>query len=1606
MSARNNSVPRPLAKRALFIFVQLCFACNTYLSAGAMDEPLPEAMTNSAAATMDLSSSAKTFTASSTMAPTNITVGGAVVTVLPDQALTAAELIAVNQVLRTGNQYLQLNDVGVAIGGGFRLNPNLTNNISSLVVPEGVRVSQNAAILQSLNLAGNLVNNGTFNVFSTNPQVTSAVINANNIYNGATGVIASTLTNLTLNAINNIVNAGTMTSTGTLSLVAGNSIVNYGQVQALANLNMQAASIANAGTMVSTLGNLSLLTANIATSGALQAMAGRLTIQSLPAIANLQILNHDGVMSAAQELSLISNSATKSNLDLIGGILSGSTITFTAENGDVQVQAERINGGVYINGCNAAVGTLEGNLSIQNMNLTADPIYYAVSGDLDLTGLLSSTGGDDFVVLAGGNITSSDSPGTTVDAQGGEITFAAGVTFNVTGGASPISCSDCSSLFTITGTSSTGGNVDLGNINLVTSGSGNVTVIANAGNTNDGSVDIRSATAGSNVSITADSDITVGATASSAGDSFAATSNTANITINGDVSATNNIDLTASGSSSVISLATSKTISSTDGDITLTTPEANISGTITTAKDDGFLIIQSNDELTLGGNGTLEVTGDGYPTIYIAAGGNNPLTVSGSLTYNSCSVCYVQFISAATGGTVVFDANTTQTITGGAYIQAIAPQITFAGDASITNTDGYMDLTGYELATHITLADDSTVTLDMGSGMVFIGSYVSESLTIDKSAGANEATMLIESTVSTYSYGADQTITSSVTLASTQDMELNLDGGTLTNNGTITTSKSGGTITITSLESDLAIDGTGSVIATGENESAILVRTHGSGGETLTVDGALTFDAGSDGTTTFSAENMDVIGSSVTTVTGGAFAYFGQNVNLGAASEINGDDYVDFFASGGSNALTITCPDNASAVISAASGQISIHGTTVTFAKSTGSNSTTLYLNDSDFYCQSNEGNLTVNANVALESNMNVTLEANGGVAFNLNGTIRSTADDGQIDVSGTEGLTIGGSTTGTLEVTGTGSNYINIFGHNDGLTVNNSIVLDAGSGNEAIIGASSETMTVAANKDITFANGTKGKVQAKILILDGDNTITATATSGNAVTFFSPNPQPLTIKLEANTSSAVVSAGGIINFSSSKQIEFALNNGVTNDTVTFDLTGGTVSVIGNQDLTALHDGVIITADSDVNFSAEELTLGTDSQITTSSGSINLIADTGTLMIGDGAILYANEGNLLIQNNDTSAGAIEIGNGADLTAYTISAPTLGFVRIAIDTPPSSPTVGTNPGVTANESGGGLVYFGSGGITANGSGNVLNAKGRHVIFESGSLGAGAITLQGNVTITADPPELFNPQVSRASVSVVAPTTPTINATLAVPTDFTRPTLEVNVSRIRSIFETDISTTKKEYRSQCKKISYSPVNTDNSKVPARLCTSDVRGSKIKFVNSSDIFVDEDGRILVEAGETIVAPKDLAIVVAGDVTVIVEPSTIISVSRNDNCIKIHNLYEKGNHAVTAITAGKSISVGMGRELILSTSERASKVETNNDKFARRRIKDLGFVGNLHATSCEISLISLLEKHVALNALTHSHDIQDKSIVDKLVKTAACLMLTTNLHGAYSGK
>ena len=503
---------------------------------------------------LDLSSSIRSVTAGSNLVqPTSIREGGTRRTVTASDLLTPGEFVAVQEVLSTGHQTIILASSGRAMCGSVQLTSSLVQQASDLVIPKGMTVFDDFAQTGNLNLQGSFSNAGKFYAISSSPQVTSAAISAVNIFNQKGALISSvlpssspgglsTLVNslsLSLNAANNISNAGTITSAGNLTLKAGTSIINAlpagvtgpsPVMQAASNVNLQAASIVNGGLVSSQLGAINAYTSRLVNSGMIQAPSGSIQIANLSGL-TLGVDNTLGLIAAQDTVlfdTLGSTSQSKATLSVVGGTLSANNVAFESPDGRINVSVDRINGSVDASGGTAEIGTKEGNLDLADVHLTGDPIFFAQGGSLDLSGLFTSnstfsTTGGDFVALASGNITAATAPANaTVDAtsgsgQGGLIVLAAGVNFTVD--ASQAGCSQCSGFYTVGGTSTAGGSINLPTVKLLTNNGISLTAHSPGGaGKPDGSINIDSIrTMGfGNAAVTADGTVTASAIDASA----------------------------------------------------------------------------------------------------------------------------------------------------------------------------------------------------------------------------------------------------------------------------------------------------------------------------------------------------------------------------------------------------------------------------------------------------------------------------------------------------------------------------------------------------------------------------------------------------------------------------------------------------------------------------------------------------------------------------------------------------------------------------------------------------------------------------------------------------------------------------------------------------------------------------------------------------------------------------------------------------------------------------------------------------------------------------------------------------------------------------------
>lgn len=367
------------------------------------------------------------------------------------------------------------------------------NGAGSLSVSEGATVIIDFGTTSIISLTGNIDNSGSIYAVSTNPSVTDVNLSSQNIYNNPGALITTILPpdgfsgvhnlvqnlGLTLNAVNNIVNAGTISSAANLSMTAGNSITNESVISAVQNITVLTG------------------VADLINSGIINSIAGNIDISSLAA-QNLIVNNTNGAMQALLGNINIATMATtleKLNLSVLGGDILSKELNITALAGIASIDVNELSGILNVSAGEVHVRSNTASLNLGQMSITGDPTFFNPGGDIQITGNLSFAG-QNLALIASGNIytvNGSWSISTASAGNAGSILMVAGVSMTPDSGGTGGNTggTPASTSLTLAGVSATGGSIDLtggGNNNITsldassTGGSGGtVTLIAYAG---------------------------------------------------------------------------------------------------------------------------------------------------------------------------------------------------------------------------------------------------------------------------------------------------------------------------------------------------------------------------------------------------------------------------------------------------------------------------------------------------------------------------------------------------------------------------------------------------------------------------------------------------------------------------------------------------------------------------------------------------------------------------------------------------------------------------------------------------------------------------------------------------------------------------------------------------------------------------------------------------------------------------------------------------------------------------------------------------------------------------------------------------------------------
>ncbi len=443
----------------------------------------------SAANDLNLASRNQTFQANNIANFKEITiqVGGTKEVVTLATKLTAAEVVAAEQVITGGSQTIKLSGVGTANGGTINLNSSLLSALDSSVggtlgavtVTHGVKVVDT---LGQLSL-GSLTNYGSI-LTASSSQGSTDTISAGAIVNAAGGKIGSYSPPASGNGSSGLYAADP-------SLSATTSISNSGAISSAGNLTISAPVVNNtashgAGGSISAAQNVNVNTQVLNNSGVIAAISGNANVASTGALA----LNGTGGSLQAQNGN-INLSSTNADVTATGGNFESQNLNINAGTGNVTANIDTVSGLVNASGNCIHINADTADLKLGSINASGDPMFTNV-GNLSIDGYIAPTNGQDLTLIAGGNIVSATGntglDTSSATGNGGNLTLVAGANFAVDKVTSAVTVTDTTNAGH--GTAG-GGTIDLtqgGGITTVTTASskgnaGYVQMVAYAGTT-------------------------------------------------------------------------------------------------------------------------------------------------------------------------------------------------------------------------------------------------------------------------------------------------------------------------------------------------------------------------------------------------------------------------------------------------------------------------------------------------------------------------------------------------------------------------------------------------------------------------------------------------------------------------------------------------------------------------------------------------------------------------------------------------------------------------------------------------------------------------------------------------------------------------------------------------------------------------------------------------------------------------------------------------------------------------------------------------------------------------------------------------------------------
>lgn len=434
--------------------------------------------------------------------------------------------------------------------------------------------------------------------------------------------------------------------------------------------------------------------------------------------------------------------------------------------------------------------------------------------------------------------------------------------------------------------------------------------------------------------------------------------------------------------------------------------------------------------------------------------------------------------------------------------------------------------------------------------------------------------------------------------------------------------------------------------------------------------------------------------------------------------------------------------------------------------------------------------------------------------------------------------------------------------------------------------------------------------------------------------------------------------------------------------------------------------------------------------VTTGAGHIGIRTTAGKLYVTPGSNILAIDGDVTLQNDDLTSGKIGIGANTTITGSSTIAG-LGDVYIGFGALPDlsefrKPKKGFRKTTIIATDGGG-VYIGKKSLATTGPENTLIAEGRNIVFTAAAKkNKKAISLEGNVTIIADPPALKTEARQGETFALAAPAFSSVslngfnteletrNASLQlkVEPDATRNVMQRrNLSPSTALgFDASTDTSLFEPGFGIKLKTATALKLATVSDTAKIYPNQVNENRfIGIWSHEDLLGDgsvsrserivsgRDGEMQLSEGVVLFAPAVDTVISLPGARLQLKAKSLALVSSLNGTVSVYDLDDRQKHSVVIEAGAERLFLSPGHHITIAGEE------SGNDSFneinplehiPHRSLQSAVKADGKRVFTSEFSLVAAISSIDPVRKVLQSKHPAAKQAANNLMKTAAVLM------------